>query len=153
MPSIELDAIFHQPGWTELDEREFKSRVAAAVARPAWVIDGNYRAVRDLVWARADTVVWLDPPRVLATARVIWRTGQRVLTHRELWNGNREHWSQLLSRDPERSIVAWSWSKHGYYRKMYAQAARDPRWEALQFIRVSSRAGRRRLLARATGRS
>ena len=30
--------------------------------RPAWVADGNYSAVRDLVWQQADTVLCLDFP-------------------------------------------------------------------------------------------
>jgi adenylate kinase family enzyme len=45
----ELDAIFHQPGWTELDTTEFRRRVGVLVAEPRWVIDGNYQQVRDLV--------------------------------------------------------------------------------------------------------
>ena len=39
--------------------------------------DGNYSRVQDLIWARADTVIWLDPPRYLVMRRVIWRTLRR----------------------------------------------------------------------------
>ena len=60
VPWIELDSIYHQPGWIPLPAPDFRARVEAAAAGDAWVIDGNYTAVRDLVWARADTVVWLD---------------------------------------------------------------------------------------------
>jgi hypothetical protein len=41
---------------------EFRRIIAARAATGGWVIDGNYGRVRDLVWARADTVVWLDLP-------------------------------------------------------------------------------------------
>ncbi|MCA1843265.1 MAG: (d)CMP kinase, partial [Actinobacteria bacterium] len=40
VPCLELDAVFHQPGWTELPVGEFRARVADAAAGHAWVIDG-----------------------------------------------------------------------------------------------------------------
>ena len=44
-PYVELDPIFHLPGWIELPAAQFRSRVSDATARPAWVVDGNYSAV------------------------------------------------------------------------------------------------------------
>ena len=35
IPFIELDSIFHQPGWTELPEEEFRERYADAMEDPA----------------------------------------------------------------------------------------------------------------------
>ena len=75
---VELDAIFHQPGWTPLDDDEFRARVTEATAPGRWVVDGNYSAVRDIVWNRADTVVWFDLPYVDVMARTIRRTVRRV---------------------------------------------------------------------------
>jgi adenylate kinase family enzyme len=79
---VELDAIFHQPDWVELPHDDFRERVHAALATPGWVVDGNYSMVRDLVWDRADTVVWLDLPRRLVMRRVILRTLRRAVTPR-----------------------------------------------------------------------
>jgi hypothetical protein len=50
-----------------------------------------------VIWARADTVIWLDPPRRTVMRRVIWRTIRRVAGRAELWNGNRERWRNLLT--------------------------------------------------------
>ena len=63
VPRTELDGLFHQPGWTELPTDEFRAVVAEVVDGPGWVVDGNYRQVRDLVWARAQVIVVLDLPR------------------------------------------------------------------------------------------
>jgi adenylate kinase family enzyme len=57
---IELDALNWQPGWTMVPNEVFRQNVSAAVNGPHWVTDGNYRSVRDLVWERADCLVWLD---------------------------------------------------------------------------------------------
>lgn len=86
VPFIELDSIFHQPGWVELPVDDFRKRVTEALPAPAWVVDGNYSAVRDLVWQRADTVVWLDLPRRRVMSRIILRTVRRTLTRERLWN-------------------------------------------------------------------
>jgi adenylate kinase family enzyme len=138
VPHIELDGIYHQPGWTPLAEEDLVRRVGEAAAGDSWVIDGNYSAVRLLIWARADTVVWLDLPRRLVMRRIIWRTVSRVISRAELWNGNREPWGNLVRRDPQTSIIAWAWHHHAIYQERYAAAARDPAWAHLRFIRLTS---------------
>jgi adenylate kinase family enzyme len=147
VPHVELDAIFHQPGWTPLPPDEFAARVATAADRDGWVIDGNYSVVRPLVWARADTVVWLDLPRRTVMRRIVWRTLRRAAIRAELWNGNRERWRNLFSLDPEESVIAWAWQKHGAYKQRYAAAARDPANAHLGFIRIVTRADVKRLLS------
>jgi adenylate kinase family enzyme len=131
VPWLELDSVFHQPGWTELPEAEFRRRVGAFVAGDAWVVDGNYSRSRDLVLARADTVVWLRVPRPVVLGQVLWRTSRRVLLRKELWNGNQESLRNVLSLDPQRSIVAWAWRMHGKDDAEYA-ALRDDRWVVLR---------------------
>ncbi len=147
VPNVELDSIFHLAGWRELSEDQFRAEVLAVTAGDAWVVDGNYVAVREQVWDRADTVVWLDLPRRVVMPRITWRTLSRMVTRRELWNGNRERLCNLLSTDPERSIILWSWIKHAEYRRRYAAAMADPRWAHLTFVRLTSPAAVRRFLA------
>ena len=64
--------------------------MSEVVAGDGWVVDGNYSVVRDLVWDRADTVVWLDLPRLVVVRRITTRSIRRVVWREELWNGNRE---------------------------------------------------------------
>jgi adenylate kinase family enzyme len=131
VPWLELDSVFHQPGWTELPEAAFRRGVGEFVAGDAWVVDGNYVRVRDLVLARADPVVWLRVPRPVVLRQVLWRTARRVVLRRDLWNGNRESLRNVLSLDPQRSIVAWAWRMHGKYDAEYA-ALQDDRWVVLR---------------------
>ena len=119
VPFVELDSIFHQPGWEPLPEPEFQRVVTERANADGWVIDGNYSAVRPIVWARADTVVWLDLPRRTVMRQVAWRTVSRAVTRQELWNGNRERLSNFLSWDPEKSVIAWAWHGHAKYRARY----------------------------------
>ena len=58
-PHIELDALHWGPGWTPVPLELFRERTAQALGGEAWTTDGNYSKVRDIVWGRADTVVWL----------------------------------------------------------------------------------------------
>jgi adenylate kinase family enzyme len=135
-PHLELDSVFHQPGWAPLEDEEFRRRVAEFVAAPRWVVDGNYSKVQGLVWARADTVVWLDPARRRVMRRIIWRTLRRAALRAELWNGNRERWTNMLRADPMESIIAWAWTRHHSYRRRYEHAMADPANAHLTFIRL-----------------
>jgi adenylate kinase family enzyme len=137
VPYVELDALNHLPAWQERDVDEFRTVVAEAVAGDGWVVDGNYRSkLGGLVYDSADTVVWLDYDRPLVMRRVVWRTLRRVVTREELWHGNREPWSNLWSRDPYKSIIAWSWTNHARVRQrneeLMATAPATQRWVRLR---------------------
>lgn len=88
-PYVELDAIHWLPGWVEQDPAQFRAGVSEAVARPRWVIDGNYIRVRDLVWSRATTIIWLNYSFRIVFWRAVRRTVLRVVK-RESIHGNRE---------------------------------------------------------------
>jgi adenylate kinase family enzyme len=138
VPHLELDGVFHQAGWQPLPREEFRAAVAGFAAGDDWVIDGNYSAVQDLVWAQADTVVWLDPSRARVMRQLVARTLGRMARRTELWNGNRESWTSLFRADPEESILRWAWTRHGPTRERYRQAQADPAQSHLEFIRLTT---------------
>ncbi|CAN5319102.1 AAA family ATPase [soil metagenome] len=102
---IELDRLFWRAGWQAAEAADFRSSVEAAVARPKWVVDGNYRAVRDLVWPQADAIVWINFSFARVMRQSVGRAVHRIVSGEELWHGNRESFRKtFLSRD---SILLW----------------------------------------------
>ena len=143
---LELDSVDHQADWVPLPTPEFRRRVASVVAGERWVVDGNYSKVRDLVWGRADTVVWLDLPRRTVMRRIIWRSFRRVAGRVELWNGNRERWRNLFALDKEESVISWAWQTHAANRAKFEAVMADPANGHLRFVRLTSPAAVRRFL-------
>jgi adenylate kinase family enzyme len=118
---IELDSLHWEPGWRALskaDPDEFARRVSAAVARDVWVADGNYEAVRQLVWSRATDLIWLDYDRPVIMYRVIKRSLVRAVTRTELWAGNKEDWRNWLR--PSHPIM-WAWTTWRQRRAHYEE--------------------------------
>jgi len=107
LPTIELDALYWMPDWQPALPELFRFRVEAATKADGWIIAGNYGQVRDLVWGRADTLIWLDFPLPLILWRLLRRTVWRVVRREDLWNtGNRESArTAFFSRD---SILLWA---------------------------------------------
>ncbi len=106
---IELDALFHGPGW--VPRESFAAEVEEFSARPGWVTEWQYDQARTLLAERAELVVWLDLPRWTVMRQVIIRTVRRRIRRETLWNGNREAplWTVLRDRD---HIVRWAWTNH-----------------------------------------
>ncbi len=126
LPHLELDAVFWDAGWVLRDLAEARALVddfLCGPGRDGWVADGNWNDPLGGALDAADTVVWLDPPRLLVTSRVLRRTVSRAVTRRELWHGNRERLGRLLDRDPEENLVLWSWTQHHAYRERYGALA------------------------------
>ena len=134
VPHLELDGVFHQPDWRPLDSEEFRRVVSEFTAAESWVVDGNYSGVRDIVWGRADTVVWVDPPRHRVMRQLLARTMRRMATRTVLWNGNRERWIYLFN--PEESILLYAWTSHRRLRARFQTAQADPENAHLCFVRL-----------------
>lgn len=129
---VELDALHHGPGWVK--RPSFEADVAALAASNSWVIDSlGYPSVRDLLWERADTLVWLDLERPVVMRRVLWRSFVRATYDRQLWNGNTESFRDWP--DPEHPI-RWAWSQHGPRRKLVAERLANPRWAHLDVVHL-----------------
>jgi adenylate kinase family enzyme len=110
LPHIELDSLHWGPEWqalTETDPVEFARRVSTAVSAEAWVLDGNYGSVRELVWSRATHLIWLDYSRPVIMYRVIKRSMVRAADQTELWAGNKENWRRWFG--PSHPI-RWAWT-------------------------------------------
>ncbi len=75
---IELDALHWEADWKEAEVSVMQSRANAAVQETCWVVDGNYRIVRNIIWPLADTFIWLDYPLYIILYRLTIRTFDRV---------------------------------------------------------------------------
>lgn len=136
IPHVDLDTLFWEPHWTKPDTTVFRARVAATVAGERWIVAGNYSVARDLVWTRADTVVWLDYPLPLILWRLFWRTTRRIVTQEELWGGNRETFqAQFLSRD---SLFLWALQSRPRQQREYPQLLARPEYHHLRLVRLRS---------------
>ncbi|OKH41000.1 adenylate kinase [[Phormidium ambiguum] IAM M-71] len=136
IPHIELDALYWEPNWVEVAENVFQARVLKALSSDRWVVDGNYSPVRDIVWVKADTIVWLNYSLLVILTRLLWRTLERSLTQKELWNGNRETLQKsFFSRD---SILLWAIQTYSKRRKEYPILFTQPEYSHLKIVELRS---------------
>ncbi|MEH2234261.1 MAG: DNA topology modulation protein [Nostoc sp.] len=70
---IHLDAWYWNPGWIETPKAEWQSIIQDLTRRESWIMDGNYGGTLDVRLSVADTVIFLDFPRLLCLSRVIKR--------------------------------------------------------------------------------
>ena len=108
-PLIQLDVLHADVGWVQRTDAQFVDQVVEEVDKPHWVFDGNHAAVRDHVWRRCTTIIYLDYP--LST--VLWRLGKRLIDD----SGPSESiWRTLFN---PRSLLWWGIRSHGDRRRRY----------------------------------
>jgi adenylate kinase family enzyme len=130
---VDLDALNWGPDWTPAPLLIIREQLSAALAGDCWVVAGNYSKVRDIVWSRADTLIWLDYPLPLILWRLFRRTVRRVVTQEELWGGNRERFrTQFASRD---SLFLWALQTHYRRRREFPIELAKPEYAHLRVWR------------------
>jgi adenylate kinase family enzyme len=138
IPHIELDALHWADDWQALPVRTFRERVLAAARSDSWILDGNYKLARDLLWHRATHVVWLDPSLPRALLQTARRSLRRCITRERLWaTQNVETFALLVSRD---SPIAWTWRSHRALRLEFASLAERASASGIEVTRLQTRA-------------
>ena len=148
VPMLELDGVFHQPDWTPLPVEDFRHTVTEFVTgSDGWVVDGNYSAVRDLVWARADTVVWFDLPRYEVMRRLSWRTARRgTYPCRLEWESRV---AAQLPASRSRKVDPGLGLDHASSQPRSVPCGRSgSAWSHMEFVRIASAKDIRSLLSR-----
>jgi adenylate kinase family enzyme len=105
IPHTEIDGLFHGEGW--MRRPTFETDVDAVTAGPSWVVEWQYPTAREVIAARADTMVWLDLPTRVSLYRVTARTIRRRHSNEQLWSGNREGPLLDFFSDPDH-LIRWA---------------------------------------------
>jgi energy-coupling factor transporter ATP-binding protein EcfA2 len=148
VPHVELDGLYFRPDLSTVPLPVLRQRTTEAMAGERWVTDGNKKAVRDLVWPRADTLVWLDYPLVVS----LWR-----LARRALWRTS-DLREQASAGAAGRPLTSQMWSaatgvvtalrSHRGQRRLYPELLAEPEHRHLAVVRLRSPRATRRWLAR-----
>jgi adenylate kinase family enzyme len=139
---IELDALFWEPNWQGADVEVFRMRVETVTSSQrgknedssGWVVAGNYRKVRDLIWPKAQVIIWLDYPFHIVFWRLLTRTIRRTVTQEELWNGNRETFWVHLKLWSEDSLFNWLFKTYWRRKREIPDLLHLPEHKHLELI-------------------
>ena len=131
---VQLDAIHWLPNWVERDPATFLELLTKAIDRKSWVVDGNYRKIRHVLWERAQIIVWLNYSFRVVLWRALKRTLRRAYTKEELYSGNRESFRQsFFSKD---SILLYILLNFHQKREQYRQEFKDNHFPHVHLIEL-----------------
>jgi len=131
---IELDSLHWEANWREAPNELFRQRVQNAVQAERWAAAGNYHVVRDILWKRADAIIWLNYPLHVAFWRMLTRTLRRAITQEELWNGNRESFWVHLKLWSSDSLFHWLFKTYRRRKREYPALFQKPEYAQLKVI-------------------
>ena len=154
VPHVELDSLYFGPDFSTAPLPLLRERTSEAISGERWVTDGNKRAVRDLVWPRADTVIWLDYGFHVS----VWRLAKRARARTSSLSAKAAEDGGSRAGVPKQMLAAGrgvlkALRSHRGQRKEYPRLFAEPANRHLAVARLRSPAATREWLARVTNGS
>lgn len=94
-PVTHLDAAFYDDEWNALPMDRFTQLQRELVAKPRWVIDGNYNSTLPVRLEACDTVILMDVSTVAALYGIFSRQIRHGAGHKGNGVHNRIHWGVI----------------------------------------------------------
>ena len=134
---IELDALNWEPNWKAAPLDVFRARVEKATQAEKWIVAGNYHVVRDLVWPKAEAILWLDYPFLTVLWQLTRRSVKRWWTRELLWGTNYEPlWNHFRLWSAE-SLYHWLFKTYWRRKREYPMLLLQPEHQHLKLIRFN----------------
>ena len=112
IPVVHLDQLWWKPGWVESSREEFDAKLAVELAKPQWIMDGNFNRTIPERIARCDTLIYLDFNRVTCLMGVL----KRVLT---TYGKVRPDMGEGCPERFDLEFLKWVWSFNDKNRQRY----------------------------------
>jgi len=97
-----LDSVRFTPGADSIkrDDKDFIADIKDIVATDSWLVEGIYYklGIEKFLWAKADLVVWLDPPLWKIEYRVWKRSLSRLILKEKMTSGKSVRWSSEFGK-------------------------------------------------------
>ena len=134
IPYTDIDDLYWLPGWTRRPKDELYELARQAVSDQKWVLSGNNSGIRSMIFANADTVIWMDIPFRICLWRCFKRAIGNLVNHDELCNGNYESLGRLFFS--RYSILLWLVTTYAKRKKTCLEIMRNPEYKHINFIRL-----------------
>ena len=112
IPVVHLDQLWWKPGWVESSREEFDAKLAVELAKPQWIMDGNFNRTIPERIARCDTLIYLDFNRVTCLMGVLKRV---ITTHGKV----RPDMGEGCPERFDLEFLKWVWSFNDKNRQRY----------------------------------
>ncbi|HUF00341.1 MAG TPA: hypothetical protein VMN99_13870 [Anaerolineales bacterium] len=135
---IDLDALNWEPNWKSAPPEVLRSRVKKATQAEKWIVAGNYHIARDLVWPKAEAVIWLDYPLLTVLWQLTRRSFTRWWTQELLWGTNRETFWTHFKLWSKESLYHWLFRTYWRRKREYSMLLSQPEHQHLKMIRLKN---------------
>ena len=71
---LHLDDVYWYGNWQNVGQPELLNIVARHTTGNDWIVEGNYRRVRELIWRKCTHIFFIDPPLVVTMYRALRRS-------------------------------------------------------------------------------
>lgn len=134
-PHTDLDDVLFTPQGP-LPLEEFRRQAAAITATGGWIVEGNFSKLADIVWHRADTLIWLDFPLPLILYRITRRSLHQLTGREDSAQARHLTWSTAFFA--RRSLLRTAIRKHRDNRPRYERQVAETAALGVNVVRLRS---------------
>jgi adenylate kinase family enzyme len=121
LPVIDIDSLRRDAGKSATPEETFSNLVTESVKGNAWIIDGSYNSVQDIIWPRAEAIVWLDFSFWVFLSRLVKRSLYRIFIRKKSERPVKGRYQPASERASNylRAIFTGSQRRKRYFATLY----------------------------------